>query len=621
LKSIARRESRVSYEVVVVDNASSDETKKNLSEINNLMVVRNEENMGFIKACNQGAGKARGEYLLFLNNDTQVMPGWLDAIVSILDSDPSVGAVGSKLLYPDGSLQEAGGIIWRDASGWNYGRGDNPEKPEYNFLRDVDYCSGACLAIRKSIFNELGGFDELYFPAYYEDTDLCFGVRKKGYRVVYQPKCKVIHFEGITAGRDTSAGVKAFQAQNKPKFYNKWLTVLSKEHYPPVPSSVWQARVHGKKFHVLIIDHRLPEPDKDSGSVRITALINMYLMLGFAVTFYPDNLEKIEPYTSDFQRMGVEVIYGKCIFKKWLKERREQFHLVHMCRPHTCFNKISIVKSLLPDAKIIYDTVDIHFLREERRAKLENNKEVARQAECFKEMELYLARESGVTFVVTEEERKHLLLLDPDLKVEVVPNIHSVIDNEEIIPFEKRAGLMFLGGYEHTPNVDAVLYFVEEVFPLIRRELPEVEFYVVGSNVTREMEKLKRIDGVRVIGWVPEVEPYFNKVKVFVSPLRYGAGMKGKIGHAMSCGLPVVTTSIGAEGMELIDGGTALIADGAEEFARKVVKLCQSPDLWMKLSTSGIEHIKKRYTPEVVKTRLESILSELLLDFKKSGEA
>lgn len=224
-------DTEISQEIIIVNNASTDETAA-LSAQGTFHIINNLENQGFVQACRQGAEIANGEFVLFLNNDTQVMPGWLSNMIKIMEADPTVGITGSKLIYPDGRLQEAGGIIFNDASGWNYGRLQDPTLPQFNQSRAVDYCSGASLMIRKSLWELLGGFDMRYAPAYYEDTDLCFAARQAGYKVFYCHESEVIHHEGVTAGTDINSGYKAFQAINHDKFREKWQAVLA-THYPP----------------------------------------------------------------------------------------------------------------------------------------------------------------------------------------------------------------------------------------------------------------------------------------------------------------------------------------------------------------------------------------------------
>ncbi|MCW2665407.1 MAG: glycosyl transferase family 2, partial [Frankiales bacterium] len=274
----------VAYEVIVVDDESPDDTVERLRAVAGVRTVVLEENVGFVKACNAGIRAARGRYVLLLNNDTEPEPGWLDALVGTAEQDPLVGVVGAKLVYGDGRLQEAGGIIWSDGDGWNYGRLGDPDDPAYGFVREVDYCSGAALLVRTSLLEALGGgLDERYAPAYYEDTDLCFAARERGYKVVYQPASVVVHHEGISHGTDVGGtGIKRYQAINREKFLDRWAGALADQH-PHDAALVRLARSRGRRGRVLVIDHHVPTYDRDSGSVRMWALLRLLRAEGYDV--------------------------------------------------------------------------------------------------------------------------------------------------------------------------------------------------------------------------------------------------------------------------------------------------------------------------------------------------
>src|SRR5574337_607085 len=232
LRSLARHGAQVPFEVIVVDDASPDASAATLAQIGGLRLLRNAANLGFIGSCNAGAAAARGEFLLFLNNDTQVSSGWLDALLRCFAERPDCGIAGSRLVYPDGRLQEAGGIVFADGSCWNYGRFESRDAPAFGYRRQVDYASGAALLIRSALFRQLDGFDERYAPGYYEDTDLAFAVRLLGLNVYYEPASLVVHCEGISAGTDPARGMKRHQATNQAKFTGKWRTDLAAQPPP-----------------------------------------------------------------------------------------------------------------------------------------------------------------------------------------------------------------------------------------------------------------------------------------------------------------------------------------------------------------------------------------------------
>lgn len=300
LASLQEHKGMERLEVIVVDDGSTDGTVEAVPRIPGIVFLRNETNCGFIASCNRGAEKARGKYLAFVNNDTLVRAGWLGALLDTFAEEPEAGIVGSKLLYPDGRLQEAGGVIWQDASGWNYGKFDDPQKPKYNYLREVDYCSAAALMIPKTLFWSVEGFDSHYAPAYYEDTDLAFKVRRAGYKVLYQPLSEVIHYEGATGGTDLSTGTKQHQDINRSRFATRWADELVTKPASGDVASLERPKP-GRK-NILVIDHYVPTPDRDSGSLRMFQVLRLFHALGHRVTFIPDNLAKSQPYSGELQK-------------------------------------------------------------------------------------------------------------------------------------------------------------------------------------------------------------------------------------------------------------------------------------------------------------------------------
>jgi GT2 family glycosyltransferase len=594
-------------QIIAVDDGSTDGTADVLTALPGLDYIKNGSNQGFIRACNRGAAIARGTYICFLNNDTVVREGWLDHLVTMAESDPAIGAVGSKLVYPDGSLQEAGGVIWRDGTGWNYGRGENAADSRYNYARDTDYCSGAALMVRRELFEQLGGFSEDYVPAYYEDVDLCFGVRSLGFRVVYQPRSEVVHYEGVTSGTDLSSGVKRFQEINRPKFRDKWAQSLE-SHYENEPSAVTLATRRLRSGpSILIVDSYVPMYDKDAGSSRLMEIIRILSAARFNVIFLPDNYAPLQPYTEELQAMGVEVLHhseGGRAPRAALEGALKHVDLAWICRPNL-FAKYAPLVRRNSGARIIYDTIDLHFMRMRREAELTGAGETAWKK--TEREELSAAREADATVVVTESEKR--LLHERDVRnVYVVPTIHN-LEVEEERRFEDSAGVLFIGGYNHPPNVDAARWLCCEIMPRVWERDPKIVLTLLGSNPPDSLLALQS-NTIRVPGFVRDVRTHFMAARVFAAPLRFGAGMNGKVGHALSFRLPVVLTELAAEGFGLADGEHCLIANDAGNFADAIVRLYTEPKLWTRLSRSAPRVLEQFQRPAIA-PRLLKILDEI----------
>jgi GT2 family glycosyltransferase/glycosyltransferase involved in cell wall biosynthesis len=604
LQTIAER-SR--FEAIVVDDCSTDETAKLVPRMDGLVYLRNETNSGFIVSCNRGAEKARGKYLFFLNNDTIVKPRWLTALLDTFAEEPQAGIVGSKLVYPDGRLQEAGGIIWCDASGWNYGKFDDPEKPEYNFLREVDYCSGAALMIRKSLFQKLGGFDAKYEPAYYEDADLSFKVRKAGYKVFYQPLSEIIHYEGITGGTDLSTGTKKHQDINRLTFADTWATELGPK--PVTGDFTFLSEPQPGRKNILVIDHHLPMPEKDAGSLRMFHILNILHRLGHCVTFIPDNLANIPPYGDELRKRGIEVVHHPYIKKvrAYLTSHGSNFDAVVLSRCDFARKHIADIRLHAPQSRVIFDTVDLHFLRTIREAEITSDPEIRQRAREKEKLEYELIDQADETWVVSSVEQKLLREARPDKSIEIVPTIVDVPGSNT--PFSLRRDFLFIGGFQHTPNIDAVIFFLEKIHPLVKERLGDAKFYIIGDKAPPEVVALAS-DNVIITGLQADVRPFFESVKLSVAPLRYGAGIKGKINLSMGFGVPVVATSLAVEGMALIDHEDILIADEAEDFAQALIELYESEELWNRLSKNSIKKTKAGYSVEAARKRLSHLFSD-----------
>jgi O-antigen biosynthesis protein len=317
------------YEVVIVDNASTDGTLDELAHVSGARILRNPRNLGFGPATNQGAAMARGRYLLLLNSDAWVRPGWLEPLIDVADADAGVEAVASKLLYPDGRLQEAGSIVWRDGRVRQYGDGDVPNRPEYNFRRTVDYASAACLLVRRSEFIAVGGFDPRFAPVYCEDVDLCLALAAGPGRVVYQPRSVVEHVRGASS----TGGVQSARIErNRRLLRARWRAVLDRrppETWRLEPSAIAGGRDAMACERILVLTGPRPATAGTPKQRRLHALVDA------AARRWPDARWTVasldgEPVTKpdDLGDAGIEAVTGAASWEGWLTGRRYHYGIV-----------------------------------------------------------------------------------------------------------------------------------------------------------------------------------------------------------------------------------------------------------------------------------------------------
>ncbi len=600
LASIANHLPDIPIEVIVMDDAWYSPDADALDLVQGIRVIHNETNLGFLRSCNKAAAVAKGRFLYFLNNDTTVLDGWLEPMLALLREQPDTGAVGAKLLYPDGRLQEAGGIIWRDGTGWNFGRNEDPGKPEYNYVREVDYCSGAALLVPAEVFQRLGGFDERYAPAYFEDTDLCFRLRQIGLKTLYQPAAQIIHHEGISHGRDTAVGIKSYQVINRRKFVDAWGQVLAERHYPN-GQNVFRAKDRAMGRHiVLVVDHFVPTPDRDAGSRAIMALLHVLLQAGLLVKFWPHNLSYSPGYTEILQGMGVEVFYGaeQKGFDDWIRETGQEIDTVVLSRPDVAEDVIRSVKHH-SRARIVYYGHDLHFWRMRRQAAVLRDDAMRRAADMMEQREYAIWRQADLSLYLSEEEAAIASALQPAAPITaIVPYCFDSFAEERYAPASSE--IIFVAGFGHPPNEDAANWFVSEVLPRIRVECPAAHLSIIGSAPTDRVQALAG-EGVEILADVSEEDlaAAYGRARVAVVPLRFGAGVKFKVVEALREGLPLVTTPTGAQGLPGLYQ-VVQVEDDAARFAHAVTVLLHDDAEWEWRSRLQIDFARSRFSREAM---------------------
>jgi glycosyltransferase involved in cell wall biosynthesis len=368
--------------------------------------------------------------------------------------------------------------------------------------------------------------------------------------------------------------------------------------FPPVESEAQR---------ILVIDWKPPTPDRDSGSFRMRMILDLISEAGWVVDFIGDRPAEDLAYEAALKERGISVTIGQTAALRCLSLHGGAYRTVWISRPEIAERYLPMVRALAVQARVIYDTVDLHWIRLRRGMRFSEAPEALRLAsERYRAIELCNARCSDLTIAITDDERDALLDEVPDLAVAVLPNIHKVCPR--VAPVSTRSDLFFIGSFNHPPNIDAVLYFARDIFPLILQRMPEMRLHIAGSDMPYSVRALKS-KRINPVGFVRDVTPWFQRTRVFVAPLRHGAGMKGKVGQSLAFGLPVVTTSVGAEGMGLTHEVDAMIADHRDDFAAAVIRLYSDDRLWELLSAAGQELVGRRFSREAVQGVLTPVLS------------
>ncbi|HVF19945.1 MAG TPA: glycosyltransferase, partial [Mycobacteriales bacterium] len=583
--------SRVPYEVIVVCNgATPDLVLFAQRKLQGARVVVSDVNLGFGGGNTFAATLARGELLLLLNDDVVVEPGWLDALVAAADEHPEAAAVGSRIVFPDGALQEAGSILWADGSTMPIGRGLPEDTDAFLYRRHVDYVSACSLLVRKDAFDAAGGFDRRYYPAYYEDVDFCLTLRELGHRVLYEPASRVRHHESQSSENRFK---KFLFKRNGAAMREKWAHLLpEQEPADPTNDAAIARALHrgrGNPPSLLIVDDMLPDPGLGAGFGRMHDLISELGFDRFAVRFHVTNQPNAD--AAALGRFGVELVRGAVPdLIEHLAAPGVHYDVVVISRPHNWEYFADAVRRHQARAALVYDAEALFHRRLERQAALASGRaktELGQEAAKYRALEERITAQSDHVVSVSAEEAAWFESVPGHAPVSVVEPLTPGIAVTPSGP-GSRHDLVYVAGWlardDDSPNADGLRWFVTEVLPHLVVALPWVTLRVTGAN---PLPSVLRLAGpnVEFVGYVQDLANLYDEARVVISPIRYGAGVKIKTVEALQYGVPTVTTSHGAEGIVVGDPvpggiGALAIADDVPGFVGHLHRLLTDDSAW-----------------------------------------
>ena len=591
LYALSQRTPRGAYAVIIADDCPAQPLGPVL-DATGAKITLNRTNLGFLANCNRASRGVAGDYIMFLNSDTVVREGWLPPLLELMERDRLVALVGPKMLGADGELSEAGWVMFRDGWGHPYGRGDAPGRPEYDYVRQVDCVTGAALFVRRRLFEEVGRFDRRYAPAFFEEFDLAFKFEDAGYRVMYQPASEVVHYRG---GSYTEEMRNRQSGLNHEKFVTKWSDRLGRQYEGERDLFLARERPH-RSGTILVIDDRVPEHDKHAGGLTMHQYIRLMRDLDFKVVFLPDDGLTPEPYASQLRQLGVEVLNQDVDTGKWLRTNGRYLQCALIARPEVAPKYIPLIRRW-SRARILYYPHDLHYLREQRRFAVTGDPSALRESQRLLQIERNVFGDVDGVLSPSAAEALSIKDLVPTAEVTVLPPYYWGPDDfrPPIGNLAARSDVLFVGGFAHLPNVDAASHLARDIMPIVWQEVPDARLILVGSDPPPHIRSLAN-HRVKVTGHVPDLRPLYERARVTVSPIRYGAGVKGKVISSVVEGVPVVTTAIGNEGIDLADNVEAMIADDVPGLATSVVKLFQDNDLAQALAENAQAAISRHFS-------------------------
>ena len=540
-----------------------------------VQVIENDENLGYLKSTNLGYQellKQGMERMLLLNDDTFVCPNSIDRLSEDMSLHRSA-AIGLKLLNKDLSVQEQGSVTFNNGTGENIGgfsRTSNSISP----LREVDYCSAAGLLIDALQVGE-DLFDASFAPAYYEDSDLAFRLRhEKKLRVHASYSALALHLRGQSygSGVESKSQSSVLQERNRLTFINKWRHILTTQPSPESQPDLRRLQTHFTKNNNLIVvaDAHLPTPDRDSGSLRMYNMLKCLKMMDFQVAFIPSN---------GLLDRRVDLLFGPGVFVFRNTSEVVKFAKLNglkvigsiLSRPETYRRLYPEFVAEFGDKNLVYDMVDWHEGRVISEIEAGNPSYGQKELEETRDLESFALSSADRVIALNQDEADVISKFTKTTPV-IIGNILFPVKLQNI---EKKYGLIFVGSANHPPNFLGLDWFFRQVWPLLPENIRSKKMMVVGFDGS-EFESPAGLDHVEFRRVVEDSSVEVSRSMVSVAPLLSGAGVKGKVVEAILCKVPLVLTSVGAQGLQLSDGYNSFLKDGALDFAESVSTLVDS---------------------------------------------
>ena len=526
---------------------------------------------------------ARGDYVVFLNDDTVVDRNWLQPLVDTAEARSEIGAVGSLCLNVDGTVQEAGSFVWSDGTTSCATLDESDLAHGYDWARAVDYCSAASLLVRRSTWDQVHGFDEIYFPAYYEDLDLCLKIQQIGQEVWFQPASIVHHVRSASTTRPYR---EFLMHRHRALLRERWSHVLehhverTDDHVRDEEIATWMGM--GRPSRILVIDDRIPDSSLGAGFGRMLDALSELLSSGeYFVSFFASATS--DGNWAELSRRGLRLLKDE--LDSHLRHPGTSYDVVIISRPHNYGRFGALVRECQPNAVVIYDAEALYFRRIELQASLSDDnssKEALRaEARSMREAEESYFADADQIVCISREEAEFVRTVNGATQIDVIPAQLNGLTNT-LLPFDQRRDVIFVSSWlpgADSPNGDGLTWFVTDVLPLLREIVPWVRLRVTGANPPPEMLRFQS-PNVQFEGRVADLESFYSQARVAISPMRYGAGVKLKTIEALQFGVPVVATSVGAEGIETFGTRAMSVTDDPREFAEAVAALVDDRDRW-----------------------------------------